>query len=252
MLLVVDIGNTNIVIGVFDNNLLTHVFRFDTERKASTEYYIEKISSHIKSEKTDVNMAILSSVVRSCTMQVVEAIKSCFRIVPLIANECKHDLILDVDDPKKLGSDILANAIASRELYGKNSIFIDFGTATVVGLIIEGSKFLGASILPGVFTSYNALIQNTDLNYYDTSFKSSNMNLFGKNTQDAVMSGMRSIYYYGIKGVVSDICAKYKGDFTVVVTGGISNIIKEELDFADIFDPYLTLNGLRFLYNMNR
>jgi type III pantothenate kinase len=252
MLLTIDVGNTDVTIGVFNNNQLINKWRIATSKKFTEDEYASKILpffQYAEIDYTEIDGAIISSVVRSVTKPMAVFIEKYIKLTPVIASEVEHDLNIKVDNPKKLGTDILANAIAVSRLYNENCIFINFGTALVIGVITKSKDLLGTLIMPGIQTALNELIQSADLLSHTNLFKPEH--IIGKNTEDSIRSGMFYLYKESVSGIISNIKQDLGLDFKVVVTGGNANLVQSEIQSIDIFEQNLTLEGLKFLYEMH-
>jgi type III pantothenate kinase len=253
MLLAIDIGNTDVTIGVFDGNQLINKWRIATSKKFTEDEYASKILPFFQYAEIDykeIDGAIISSVVRSVTKQMAIFIEKYIKLIPVIASEVEHDLNIKIDNPKKLGTDILANAIAVNRLYNENCIFISFGTALVIGVITKSKDLLGTLIMPGIYTALNKLIQSADLLSHTNLFKPEH--IIGKNTEDSIRSGMFYLYKESVNAIISKIKQDLGLDFKVAVTGGNANLVQSEIQSIDIFEQNLTLEGLKFLYEMHK
>ena len=253
MILAIDIGNTNIVIGVFHQDVMIEKWRIATSGQYTEDEYASKILPllrTINNPEAKITGAIISSVVRATTKPMIAFVEKYLKCTPIIAKNCNHDLTLKVDEPEKLGSDILANAFASNHLYKDSCIFVDFGTALVIGAVTKQKEFLGATISPGVNTAYNALINKADLLF------NSDLNMpsqvLGKNTVAAMSSGIYLFYIDAVNGIISRVRKEHKQDFRVAVTGGLAGMICDQINDVDFYEPNLTLKGLNFLYNFNK
>jgi type III pantothenate kinase len=253
MLLTIDIGNTDVTIGVFNSNQLRNKWRIATSKKSTEDEYASMMLPFFQYagiDYTKIDGAIISSVVRCVTKPMAVFIEKYMKLIPVIASEVEHDLNIKIDHPKKLGTDILANAIAVNKLYNENCIFINFGTALVIGVITKSKDLLGTLIMPGIQTALNELIQSTDLLSYTNLLKPKH--IIGKNTEDSIRSGMFYLYKESVNGIISKIKQDLSLDFKVIVTGGNANLIQSEIQSIDIFEQNLTLEGLKFLYEMHR
>ena len=251
MILVIDIGNSNTTIGVFDKDTIIVKWRITTTFQYTEDEYASKILPLLNFSNidfTEFRGVIISSVVRKITKPISIFVEKYFRITPLIATEIEHDLTLKIDNPKELGSDILANAIAANRLYG-NCIFVSFGTALVVGVITKEKVFLGVMISPGMEASYNSLIDSADLLFHTQLSKPTQ--ILGKNTRDAIRAGVYFSYIEAVNGIIKKIRKEYKIKFKTIITGGSAEVIYNDIMSIDIYDPNLTLKGLKFLYDFS-
>lgn len=253
MLLTVDIGNTNTVLGLFENDKLIHKWRILTQKQLTEDEYANKILplfNYAGIGYTKITGAIISSVVNEITKPMAIFIEKYLKLPPIIASEVEHDININIDDASTLGSDILVNAIASNRMYNENCIFIDFGTALVIGIIKKEKEFIGGLILPGLQASFNSLIQSTDRLFYTNLLKPDN--IIGKNTKDCLRSGMFYLYKESLNGIINKIKEELDIDFKVIVTGGNATLIQSEIKAIDVFEPNLTLEGLNILYKMHK
>jgi type III pantothenate kinase len=226
MILAIDIGNTNIVIGVFHQDVMIEKWRIATSNQYTEDEYASKILPlliTLSVPETKITGAIISSVVKAVTKPMATFIEKYLKCTPMIAKNCNHDLTLKVDEPEKLGSDILANAVASNHLYKNSCIFVDFGTALVIGAVTKQKEFLGATISPGINAAYNALINKADL-LFDADLDIPSQ-VLGKNTVAAMSSGIYLFYIDAVNGIISRIRKEHKQNFRVVVTGGLAGMI---------------------------
>ena len=256
MIFVIDIGNSNITLGVFNNEKLLLVrWRLSTNKHYTEDDFASLIISLFKSaniDQSNLEGAVISSVVKELTMPMAIFIEKYFKFTPLIVSEeINHDLNLDIYDSTALGSDILANAVAARFLFSKrNLIVVDLGTALTVSAVTKERKFLGVSISAGLFTSYDALIENTGIN---SVAMNKNVSILGKNTSEAVSSGILNGYVAAIDGMVKEVKRQNKTiKFYTIITGGASSILQDMLKVTDFYEPNLTLQGLFYLYKLNK
>ena len=253
MLLAIDIGNSDITIGVFEKNQIINKWRICTTKHCTEDEYATKILplfQYAEIDCTKIKGVIILSVVRSITKSMAIFIEKYIKLTPIIASEIKHDLNIKIDNPKTLGSDILANAIAVNKLYNENCIFISFGTALVISVVTKSKDLLGVLIMPGMHTALNGLVQNADLLSHTHLSKPDH--ILGKNTEDSIRSGMFYLYKESVNGIINKIKQDLDLDFKVIVTGGNANLIQGEIKSIDIFEQNLTLEGLKFLYEMHK
>lgn len=253
MLLTIDIGNTNIAIGIFEKEKLTHHWRISTNKlKTSYEYGIDFCNLFFYSNilKEQVKGIIISSVVPSLQDEIELMCNKFFNIQPLIVSPgIKTGISIKIENPKELGADRVVNAVAAFTKYKKACIVVDFGTATTFDYISEKGEYEGGLISPGLFISLGALAEKTSklpsVDFHKPS------KVVATNTVEAIQSGV----FYGYIGLVKEIIKRIKlekeSNPLVIATGGISSIISKEIKEINIVDPYLTLEGLKILYEKN-
>ena len=254
MILAMDVGNTNIKTALFDGKEMYKYWRRSTNIKSTSDEYGIRLTSMFEHEKvpTDaVEGIVLSSVVPPINFTIEHMLQNYFHRTPLIvAPGIRTGINIKYENPRELGSDRIANAVAAYEEYGGPCIFIDFGTATTFGVIDEHGSFLGGLICPGIKLSSEALVTGTaklprfELTKPDT--------VIGRSTLTNLQGGM----YYGYVGLVKNIVRKIRQelgkDAFVVATGGLALMIAEESKAIDKLDGLLTLKGLRLIYERNR
>jgi len=253
MVFVLDVGNTNIKCGLFEEEKLISSWRLTTNlEKTSDEYGISIISffEHLDHNPEDVEGIIISSVIPSVNYTLSHMCEIYFNKKPMLVSPgIKTGINIKYDNAKELGADRIVNAVAAFERYGGPVIVVDFGTATTFGAINEKGDFLGGAICPGIKISAEALTLNAaKLPRVEISFPDS---VIGKST----VSGMQAGLIYGLIGQVEHIIKRMKKelgqDAKVIATGGMSYMIDGESKYFDEIDKLLTLTGLNILYNKN-
>ncbi len=256
MILTLDIGNTNIKSALFDGGEMVKYWRLSTNiTETSDEYGIKLVSllQHAGLSKDVVEGIILSSVVPTINFTIEHMCQNYFGITPMVIGPgVKTGINIRYENPRELGSDRIANAVAAYEEYGgeKPVIFIDFGTATTFGVVDAGGAFQGGAIFPGIKLASEALVSGTaKLPRFALAQPE---HVIGKTTLTNLQSGM----FYGYVGMVTNLVQKMKeelgGDAIVVATGGMALLIAEEAKVIDHLDGLLTLKGLRLIYERNR
>lgn len=252
MILAMDVGNTNIKCGLFENGKLEHSFRMATNIDLTSDQYgINMLGffDYLKLNTDIVEGLIISSVIPSINYTIEHMSRQYFGRKPMFVGPgIKTGINIKYDNPKELGADRIVNAVAAFELFGGPVITVDFGTATSFGAISAGGDFLGGAICPGIKISSEALT--------DCAAKLPRIELvrptraIGKNT----ISGMQAGIVFGYVGQVKYIVEKMKqelGDAKVVATGGFSGLIASETNVMDEIIPTLTLIGLERIYEKN-
>ena len=255
MILTLDIGNTNINTALFKGTEMAHYWRISTSlSKTSDEYGILLMNmfAHESVKPEEVEGIVISSVVPTINFTIEHMCQNYFHMQPMmVAPGIKTGINIKYENPRELGSDRIANAVAAYAQYGGPCIFIDFGTATTFGVVDENGSFLGGSIFPGIKVASEALVSGTaKLPRFAIEKPES---VIGRTTLTNLQSGM----YYGYVGLVKHIVQKMKQelgrqDAIVVATGGMALLISEESKVIDKLDGLLTLKGLRMIYERNK
>ncbi len=253
LLLAFDVGNTNIVMGIFKGKKLLHSFRISTDKNKTSDEYgmlINQLFEYNGLKLRDVDAVIISSVVPPI-MHTLESmtIKYCNTKPLIVGPGIRTGINIKYDNPKEVGADRIVNAVAAYEIYGGPVIVIDFGTATTFCAISKNCEYLGGIIAPGLAISADALFQRTaklpkiELTKPPT--------VICKNTVASMQSGI----IYGHVGMVDYIVSRMKEEFApnayVVATGGFAKMIAEESKTINTVNDMLTLEGLRIIYERN-
>lgn len=251
MLLVIDVGNTNITLGVFSKEELIGTFRLTTKTpRTSDEYGIDicNLLEHRNFTIKDIDDVTIASVVPDTMYSITSAIIKYFDITPIIVGPgIKTGIRLAMDNPKEVGADRIVDAVGAYELYGGPVIVIDFGTATTYDLITQDGTFGAGVTSPGISTSVKALWQEAaKLPKIEIKKPAS---ILARETVSSMQAGI----VYGYIGQTEYIIRKMKeeskiSDIKVIATGGLGKIIAEETQMIDIYDPNLTLKGLQCIY----
>lgn len=253
MILTIDIGNTNIVVGAFSGDKIAFSARMNTDKnKLMDEYAIDiKDLFSLYGMNRPITGAIISSVVPKLTGVISKAIKLVFGLEALVVGPgIKTGLNIKIDNPSQLGSDIMANAVAAYTSYKPPIVIFDMGTATTISVIDEQGNILGGAIMPGVRISLDALSQKAaqlpEISLEDPK------DIIGTNTIDSMKSGI----VYGtasmIDGVVDRMAERLGKLPTVVATGGLSGIVVPYCRHEIIINSDLQLQGLLELYHKNK
>ncbi len=254
MLLVMNVNNTNVTLGVFDNDSLRATWRFATDvRKQADEYGVLILSllAHDGLAAGDVQEAVLASVVPDLEPVFEAVCRRYFDVRPLIVGVgIRTGLRILYDAPREVGADRVADAVAAIHLYGTPLIVVDLGTATVFDAISKDGEYLGGAIAPGLGIGSEALFQRAAKLYRIELSRPAAA--IGRNTVAAMQSGI----LFGHVGLVEGIVARFKqelGDEAKVIgTGGYAEIIARETEVIDAVDMNLTLKGLRMIFDLNR
>lgn len=253
MILAVDIGNTNVVLGAIEGERILFLERMSTDRGATDMEYLVGIRAVLKYRDIDpasLEGAIICSVVPIVTMNVRPAVEQLIgKKVIVVGPGIKTGLKINIDNPGALGADRVADAVAAVNNYPVPLITIDMGTATTVGVVDETKTFIGGMIVPGVMVSLNALAGGTaQLPHIslDPPEKA-----IGRNTVDCMRNGIVYHNAAGVDGMIERIEAQLGKKCTVVMTGGLSSAIAPHCKHEMIHDPELLLKGLMILYRKN-
>ncbi len=250
MLLTVDIGNTSITLGIFEQDALVEEFRLASDRDLSQAEYEVLLKTLLKS--FNIKGCIIASVVEELNSKFKYAIENVLGISPtFLTNELNIGVKIISDTPQEVGADRIANAAAAFMLYKRPCIVVDFGTATSFDIINEKGEFIGGIIAPGLNLQMNVLNKFTSkLPKIEVAISNC---AIGKTTQDAILSGVIRGSAAMIDGLVQQ-CEQELGHKAIIVaTGGYSGLISSYMKRPfDFINPTLTLEGLRFLHNLNQ
>lgn len=252
MLLCIDVGNTNIVFGVYDNDKKVCDFRLETLIKQTYDEYGLKVLDIMEKLKVDKNMitsAIIASVVPQIDMTLEMVCTKYFNVSPVFVGPgIKTGLKIKADNPKELGADILVECVCAYEKYGGNTIVIDMGTATTLFVVNDSKEIIGGIILPGLKISFATLFEKTSkLEEVKLNVPKS---IIGTDTISCIQSGMIYGTSSQIDGLINKIKKEIK-DAKVVLTGGIGGLIFKHLENEVIYDSDLILEGLNIIYKKN-
>jgi type III pantothenate kinase len=253
VIIAIDVGNTNIDIAFFQGYKLVRHFELSTNSSATSYEYALNLSWLLENNHLgfdDIEGIAIASVVPPITLELERAVEYLFGLKPfIVAPGIKTGIIIDVENPKEVGSDLICNAVALIEDYKTSGVVVDFGTAiTVLG--VRDRKILGVAIAPGIWTASSAL--------WEKAARLSPIDLFtppesvlGKNTVSAMQAGI----IYGFSGLVDKLVLLELGEMEVepfvIATGGWAERIAKYCQRVNLIDPYLTLKGLCRLYMKN-
>ncbi len=255
MLLVVDVGNTHAVLGIYKEKDLIASWRVATDITKTSDEMGILVGDLLRTKDMkfqDIDAAIVSSVVPPLTPSILEMCRQYLGVEPLsIGPGLKTGLNIRYENPKEVGADRIVNAVAGLNLYGGPLIIVDFGTATTFCAVSENWEYLGGVICPGINISAEALFSRASkLPKVEVARPE---RIIGKNTPASIQSGL----YYGYACQVDGLVDLMKRELNwphakVVFTGGLSGLLASACKFVDIVNPDLTIDGLRMIYELNQ
>ena len=253
MLLVIDVGNTNIVLGIFKDQELVDHWRVSTDRLRTTDEYGVLIRhlfylNGVNSEEIDA--IIISSVVPPVMPTLERMCQRYFGLTPLVIGPgVKTGMDIKYDNPREVGADRIVNAVAAYEKFGGPVIIIDFGTATTFCAVDKKGTYLGGAICPGIGISTDALVQRTAKLPRIEVVQAEKV--ICRNSVESMQAGV----FYGFVGQVDGIVSRMRKELgckaKVVATGGLAVIVAPATDAIDVVEPMLTLEGLKIIYDRN-
>lgn len=257
MLLVIDVGNTNIVLGIYKDKELIYDWRISTDKEKTVDEYglmLLQILNHTKVEVSDISDVIISSVVPTVMDILPEVCNKYFNIEPIVIGPgVEIGMNILYDNPKEVGADRIVNGVAAYEKYGGPLIVVDLGTAITFDVINKRGDYLGGVISPGIKISADALFMRASKLPKVEIVKPEKV--IGKNTVNSIQSGLVHGYVglidYIIEKIVDELGLKIS-DINIVSTGGFSKIITKESKYIRKMDQMLTLEGLRIIYERNK
>lgn len=253
MIFVLDVGNTNTVLGIYDGDDLKYHWRIETSRNKTEDEYGMVIKALFENESihfNEIDGIIISSVVPPIMSALERMCQKYFNIKPLIVGPgIKTGLNIKYENPREVGADRIVNAVAGIHFYGSPLIIVDFGTATTYCYINEQNQYMGGAIAPGINISTEALFSRAAKLPRIEIAKPNNV--IGKNTVNAMQAGILYGYVGQVEGIVSRIKAQAKKNPKVIATGGLAKLIATESNVIDLVDPFLTLKGLQLIYEKN-
>jgi len=254
MLLTIDIGNTNITLGLYQGKELGPRWRLATAYDhMPDEYGLQLIGllEHAGHGPQDVTGICMASVVPPLTSKIIEACKRYLNLDPLVVDAgVKTGVRVRYEDPRTVGADRIVDAVAVVHLYGTPACVVDFGTATTFDAISKNGDYLGGAIAPGIGIAAEALFQRAaKLQRVDIQKPPS---VIGRNTVHSMQSGLLYGYVGLVEGMVARFRAELGGDMKVIATGGLADIVAQETQVIQLVAPWLTLDGLQLVWDMNK
>ena len=251
MLLAIDVGNTEVTLGLFDGRRLTRSFRLSSEtRRTADEISLALTQIFPELARRGEHAAVLASVVPTATASFLEAARKVCGVEPLeVSSRIPTGVHVEYRDPQSAGADRIANAAAALALYGAPVVIVDFGTATTFDVILRERRYIGGVIAPGIVTGAEHLIRRAArLSAFELKPPP---HVVGRSTEESLQSGV----YYGAVGQVDAIVRRIAQEERikprVIATGGLAPMIAKHSETIEKVDPDLTLHGLRIIQEMN-
>lgn len=253
MLLVVDVGNTHTVLGLYEGERLVHDFRIETSKgRTSDEYHVLLLNLLALAgiDRSDIRASILASVVPSFNDIFIESIDRAFdHEIMVVGPGIKTGMPVLYENPREVGADRIVNAVAAYERVEGAAIVVDFGTATTFDCISAKGEYLGGAISPGMQISASALFARAAK--LPRSEIARPPRAIGRNTVHSMQAGIVFGYVGLVDGLVRRLTAEMKTEVSVIATGGLARLIEPDSETIEEVDEYLTLEGLRLIYHRN-
>ncbi|UCF27598.1 MAG: type III pantothenate kinase [Chloroflexota bacterium] len=254
MLLTIDVGNTNLTLGIYEDELLGARWRLATDHeRMPDEYGLQFVGllNHAEIEASDITGICFASVVPPLTSKIVQACQVYLNQDPLVVDAgVKTGVRVLYEDPKAVGADRIADAAAVQQLYSGPACVVDFGTATTFDAISSNGDYLGGAISPGIGIASEALfIRAAKLPRVDLQRPP---HAIGRNTVHAMQSGLLFGYVALVEGMVARFRKELGKEMRVIATGGLAELLANETEIIEVVAPWLTLDGLRIIWGLNR
>ncbi len=254
MLLAIDIGNTNITFGLYEGDVLGPSWRIRTIHEKMPDEYgllMDQLFRHRGYQPEQVTGAVIASVVPPLTPVFEQACRDYLGQDPLVVNaDVETGVRILYDNPRVVGADRVVDAAAVKALYRVPACVVDFGTATTFDAVSAEGEYLGGAIAPGVGISAQALFERTaQLPRVELTRPPS---AIGRNTAHSMQSGLLFGYVGLVEGMVARFKAELGPETYIIATGGLAELVARETDVIDVVDPWLTLHGLRIIYELNQ
>jgi type III pantothenate kinase len=254
MLLTIDVGNTNLTLGLYEGDKLGAHWRLATDlNRMPDEYGLQFLGLLQNAGKTieDIKGISLASVVPQLTSRVIQACREYLKQEPLVVDTgVKTGIKIRYEDPKAVGADRVCDAVAVMKLYGGPACVVDFGTATTFNAITKDGEYLGGAITAGINLAAEALYTRAaKLPRIDLQLPPS---VIGRNTVHAMQSGLLFGYVSMVEGMVARFRSELGSGMKVIATGGLAEVVAKETKAIDVIAPWLTLDGLRMIWEINQ
>ncbi len=254
MLLTIDVGNTNLTLGLYEGGQLGAHWRLATDQnRMPDEYGLQFLGLLQNAGKTleDINGIALASVVPQLTSRVIQACREYLKREPLVVDAgVKTGIKIRYEDPKAVGADRVCDAVAVMKMYGGPACVVDFGTATTFNAITKEGEYLGGAITAGINLAAEALYTRAaKLPRIDLQLPPS---VIGRNTVHAMQSGLLFGYVSMVEGMVARFRSELGSGMKVIATGGLAEVVAKETRVIDVIAPWLTLDGLRIIWEINQ
>lgn len=254
MLLAIDIGNTNTVMGLFQKDSLIHHWRLETKKERTADewgVYLKELLQFEKRGLEEITGVVISNVVPPMTRAMTALCEKYIKITPiLVGPNIKIDMPIATDDPSEVGADRIVNAVAAYHQYKTHLILVDFGTATTFDYISDKGEYMGGLIMPGIGISAEALFQKASQLPRIEITKPKQV--IGKNTIECMQSGI----YFGYVGMVDSVVERMEAEIgqktKVIATGGLASLIAADSKKISETNEFLTLEGLKLIFDWNR
>ncbi len=253
MLLTIDIGNTNLTLGLYEGDKLGAHWRLATDHnRMPDEYGLQFLGLLQNAGKTldEITGVSLASVVPPLTGRVIQACREYLKQEPLVVDAgVKTGIKIRYEDPRAVGADRVCDAVAVMKLYGGPACVVDFGTATTFNALTKDGEYLGGAITAGINLAAEALYTRAaKLPRIDLQVPPS---VIGRNTIHAMQSGLLFGYVSMVEGMVARFRFELGNDMKVIATGGLAEVVAKETKVIDVIAPWLTLDGLRMIWELN-
>ena len=253
MLLCIDVGNTNITLGLYEGETLGPRWRLATDHERMPDEFILQLLgllAHSGTDRENVDGAAIASVVPTLTGRWVEVCRKGLNRAPLVVDgTVETGVRILYDEPGSVGADRVVDAVAAYRLYGGPACIVDFGTATTFDAISPGGDYLGGAIAPGIGIAAQALFQRAAM--LPRVELARPPSAIGRNTVHSMQSGLLFGYVSLVEGMVARFREELGPGTRVIGTGGLAEVIARETEVLEILAPWLTLDGLRMVYEMN-